>query len=419
MNESRAFLETVDVFLPGEGETLTEAPAYHWEQAEEIVGRIFRSTRDPNTMLINLAGLTREERRALPKMNFRIDRSGMDFHDFDGFGIHLPGLIVTEQGTAIAVCQRRHDSMGDAGHDSDIIASRSDDGGKTWERQKVIFEEPDCTAIPGPIFETRGAVFVAFWKMPAQVMYDLEYFAAYARQGGGFWLIKSVDEGRNWSEPFFVKPEPNDEGWVAWPNNCVHGIELKSGPHAGRLVMPALAYKEGEPGQIPGVRGGLLYSDDGGESWKAGGVLPDGSDEVSLVEVEGGLYINHRANTAFTGKRHFARSDDGGESFCELGEHDDLPDQKKHCGLIRCEEGLLFSHPTATGPARDMTIYLSRDGGRTWPISRLLHRGPSRYSDLAVNADGSILCIYTHGRTRDREKMSVARFNMDWIISQG
>ena len=372
MNEGRSFLEKVDVFLPGQqGETLTQAPAYHWERDAEVVGRIYRSTRDPGAMLVNLAGLTGEERRALPKMNFRIDRSGMDFHDFDGFGIHLPGLIVMEKGTAIAVCQRRHDSMGDAGHDSDILASRSEDGGKTWERQKVVFEEPDCTAIPGPIFEARGAVFVAFWKMPAQVMYDLEYFSAYARDGGGFWLIKSVDEGRGWSEPFFVTPQPNDEGWIGWPNNCVHGIELKSGPRVGRLVMPAFAHKEGEAGQVPEVRGGLLCSDN------------------------------------------------GGESFSELGEHDDLPDQKKHCGLIRCEEGILFTHPSATGPARDMTIHLSRDGGRTWPVSRLLHGGPSRYSDLAVNADGSILCIYTHGKVRDLEKMSVARFNLDWVASEG
>ena len=139
----------------------------------------------------------------------------MDFHDFDGFGIHLPGLIVTEQGTAIAVCQRRHDSMGDAGHESDILASRSDDGG---------------------------------------------------------------------------------------------------------------------------------------------------------------------------------------ESICEFGEHDDLADQKKHCGLIRCEESLLFSHPSAVDPTRDIVIHLSPDGGRTWPISQVLHHGPSRYSDPAVNGDGSILCIYTHGQ---------------------
>jgi hypothetical protein len=30
---SEAFFEKVDVFLPGQGETLAQAPAYHWERA--------------------------------------------------------------------------------------------------------------------------------------------------------------------------------------------------------------------------------------------------------------------------------------------------------------------------------------------------------------------------------------------------
>ena len=29
------------------------------------------------------------------------------------------------------------------------------------------------------------------------------------------------------------------------------------------------------------------------------------------------------------------------------------------------------------------------------------------------------LCIYTHGKVRDLEKMSVTRFNLDWILSDG
>ena len=129
-------------------------------------------------------------------------------------------------------------------------------------------------------------------------------------KGGGFYLLKSTDQGRSWSDPFYVRPEPNAEGWVGWPNNCVHGIQLAAGPCKGRLVMPAFLYKEGEPGQVPGVRGGFLYSDDHGQNWKVGAVLPEGSDEVSLVETAGGdIYVSYRKNTLATGKRHFARSD--------------------------------------------------------------------------------------------------------------
>ena len=419
---SEAFFEKIDVFLPGQGEELAQAPVYHWERAESANAQIYYSTREPKSVLIHLTGLTREEREALADMPIEVDLSALKYHDFDGFGVHLPGLIVTTQGTAIAVCQKRHGSMGDGGNQVDILMSRSEDGGSTWQRQEVIFEEAGAYTYLGPIFEdcTMGTVFVAFWKMPADILDDLGYFSEYAKGGGGFYLLKSTDQGRSWSAPLYVSPKPNAEGWVGWPNNCVHGIQLVFGPRKGRLVIPAFLYKEGEPGQVPGVRGGLLYSDDGGQSWNAGAVLPEGSDEVSLVETAaGGIYVSYRKNTLATGKRHFARSIDSGETFSEHGQHEEVPDANLHAGLIRYREGeevgddiLLFSNPS---PAKDMTIRMSRDEGRSWDISRRVERGLSRYSDLAVTADGVILCLYTNGVVRDREKISVARFNLEWL----
>ena len=419
---SKAFFEKIDVFLPGQGEELAQAPVYHWERAEPANAQIYYSTREPKSVLVHLTGLTREEREALADMPIEVDLSALKYHDFDGFGVHLPGLIVTTQGTAIAVCQKRHGSMGDGGNQVDILMSRSEDGGSTWQRQEVIFEEAGAYTYLGPIFEdcTMGTVFVAFWKMPADILDDLGYFSEYAKGGGGFYLLKSTDQGRSWSAPLYVSPRPNAEGWVGWPNNCVHGIQLVFGPRKGRLVIPAFLYKEGEPGQVPGVRGGLLYSDDGGQSWNAGAVLPEGSDEVSLVETAaGGTYVSYRKNTLATGKRHFARSIDYGETFSEHGQHEEVPDANLHAGLVRYREGeevgddiLLFSNPS---PAKDMTIRMSRDEGGSWDISRRVERALSRYSDLAVTADGTILCLYTNGVVRDREKISVARFNLEWL----
>jgi len=47
---SEAFFEKVDVFLPGQGETL--APAYHWERTEHATGHIYYSTRKPKRAFI-------------------------------------------------------------------------------------------------------------------------------------------------------------------------------------------------------------------------------------------------------------------------------------------------------------------------------------------------------------------------------
>ena len=64
-----------------------------------------------------------------------------------------------------------------------------------------------------------------------------------------------------------------------------------------------------------------------------------------------------------------------------------------------------------------MTIYVSQDDGRTWPMSKLIDKRPCRYSDLAVTADGTVLCIYTVGEMRDSEKLAVARFNQEWLFA--
>ena len=451
MNEP--YLEYADVFLPGQGETLMDSPAWHWIRTEEdvessakeglsgssesimhsgsIVGHFYTSTSDPNRLLIHVTGTNYAQRAHNAQAQITIDHTAHRYLDYDGFGVHLPGMIVTSTGTVIAVCQRRHNSLADAGHDTDIIGSFSSDNGKTWSRQQVVYGESGNNTFLGPIVEDRitRTVFVALWNMPAEVISDLGYFGTYAEQGGGFWLVHTNDAGATWSSPRHVDPHPNSDGWIGWPNNSVHGIQLHAGPKNGRIVIPAFLYKADEAGQVPGVRGGLLYSDDHGETWTVGGVLPDGSDEVALIETPSGeIYASYRRNTRKTAGRTWARSQDGGETFYEFGEHAELSGRAVHVGLAEltstCQETedlFLFSHPTGSGRVipggAKMTIYASYDHGRTWPTAKLLDPRPCRYSDLAVAHDGTVLCLYTVGETRDREKIIVGRFNREWLFT--
>jgi sialidase-1 len=72
-----------------------------------------------------------------------------------------------------------------------------------------------------------------------------------------------------------------------------------------------------------------------------------------------------------------------------------------------------------------VTIYASRDDGKTWPIRKRLHSGPSAYSDLAVLPSGDILCFYEqgveqrfgdHGRPWAYRYLAVARFDLEWLL---
>ena len=446
-------VENVDVFFPGQGDTLTQAPAYHWERTEApsevsakeglseqnerpesealhtlgVTANFYTSTRDPNAMLVAVIGTDRSQRKPLARAKITMDFTNLHYHDYDGFGVNMPGLIVTGAGNAVATCSRRHDSMSDGGHENDILSARSEDGGKTWSRQQVIHAEKGQYTFLGAIVEDRvtRTVFVTLWNIPAEVRDDLGYFSTYAEQGGGFGILQSTDDGLTWSEARHVDPMPNPDGWTGWPNNNVHGIQLMAGPQRGRLVMPGFLYKEGEPGEVPGVRGGLLYSDDHGQTWTVGAVLPDGSDEVTLVETSGGeIYVSYRRNTRRRDGRTFARSRDGGQTFYELGEHQELSGRPVHVGLARHGSAadnhpdvLLFSHPVGVNRlipgGADMMIYVSRDEGRTWPVSKLIDTRACRYSDLAVTADGTVLCLYAVGKIRDSEKLTVARLNIE------
>ena len=66
--------------------------------------------------------------------------------------------------------------------------------------------------------------------------------------------------------------------------------------------------------------------------------------------------------------------------------------------------------PAGRGLRRNLSIKLSHDDGKTWPINRTLEAGPSAYSDLAVMPDGTVLCFY-----EGAEKLICARFNLEWV----
>lgn len=453
---STPMVEYVDVFFPGQGDTLTQAPAYHWDRTEApaevsakeglseqnepdssaihtygVTANFYTSTRNPNELLIAVISTDRPMRKLMAQAKVTVDFTNLLYHNYDGFGVGMPGLIVTDAGNVVAVCCRRHDSMSDGGHENDLLSARSEDSGMTWSRQQVIHAEPGQYTFLGAIVEDRvtRTIFVTFWNIPADVRDDLGYFSTYAAQGGGFGLVKSTDDGRTWSDAVRIDPTANAEGWTGWPNNNEHGIQLVAGPHRGRLVIPAFLYKEGEPGQVPGVRGGLLYSDDHGTSWTVGAVLPNGSDEASLVETTGGeVYVSYRRNTQRRDGRTYARSRDGGRSFYELGEHPELSGRPVNVGLARHGSGddnrpetLLFSHPIGVNRripgGTEMTIYASADAGRTWPISKVIDPRPCRYSDLAVTPDGTVLCLYSVGNVRDLEKITLARVQLDQLIA--
>src|SRR5262249_35961359 len=78
------------------------------------------------------------------------------------------------------------------------------------------------------------------------------------------------------------------------------------------------------------------------------------------------------------------------------------------------KDRLLFANP-ASQERKNMTVRLTYDGGRTWPVARQLHPGPSAYSCLTVLPDMTAGCLYERGDKSPYERIMFARFNVEWL----
>jgi sialidase-1 len=66
-----------------------------------------------------------------------------------------------------------------------------------------------------------------------------------------------------------------------------------------------------------------------------------------------------------------------------------------------------------------MTVRLSEDEGRTWPISRQIDSRPAGYSCLAVLRDGTIGLLYETDESNSIGTLTFARFSLNWLEEKG
>ena len=62
-----------------------------------------------------------------------------------------------------------------------------------------------------------------------------------------------------------------------------------------------------------------------------------------------------------------------------------------------------------------MTVRLSYDEGKTWPVKKLIHAGPSSYSIMVRLPNGEIGLLFEGGEKHRREWIRFVRFSLDWL----
>ena len=372
-----------------------------------------------------------------------LDKSILFTEKSDGFSVYrIPGIVVTAKGTVLVYCEARKLREADRG-EIEIHLRRSVDGGKTFSpamqvahlgtrlpRNPHIPDSKIGKDLGGPDEQTvNNPVAIAARDGTVHLIYCVEYYRAFH--------ISSSDDGITWTAPKDITSAfdklKSEIDWQAIATGPGHAIE----PESGRLCVPFwMANYEKSSKLKKGVA--TIYSDDRGKTWLAGEMAIRDAGEPNIARLQDGGVLLTARNSRPENRRLVSRSPDGATAWSEPKLVEELLEPGCMAGI--CEHPgttslpgplLLFSNPNTTdhehSARRNFTIKLSRDGGKTWPISKLLQPGPSAYSDLAVLPDGTILCFYENGtdtpkikRKRDwaYANLTLARFNLEWLISE-
>ena len=370
----------------------------------------------------------------------------VDLFEIGDFGyqrFHIPGVVVTAKGTVLAWCEARKNEGRDW-DDIDILLRRSTDDGRTWSDAEKIVQvdgpkaknpfalklshtDPDSVTYNNP-------VMIADADGTVHMLFCLEYRRCFYQ--------RSDDDGSSWSKPVEITDVfdafKTDYDWKVLATGPNHSIQLKN----GRLVVPVwLSTGTGGNAHRPSVTA-TIFSDDAGKTWQAGGIAVPCTDEwinpnetVAVELSDGRVMLNVRSESKMH-RRIVVTSPDGATGWSEPRFDDALKEPICMGGLVRYDHNgeslLLFTNPDnlsradgkeVPGKSRDrrnLSIHVSADEGKTWPVRKSIEPEWSAYSDVTVTPSGTILCFYGRGPKASfaGDRLTVARFNLLWVKDQ-
>jgi sialidase-1 len=320
----------------------------------------------------------------------------------------FPNVVVATDGTVIAVWGGAH-----------IRVRRSEDGGNNWGPEITVARYPDGV-------HNGGGTIVDEQTGDILVFVEDRYISDPIAK-----VYRSKDHGKTWVlQDTVIHPDKN--GQVPAMHMNERGITLRHGRHAGRLIRPSRTFAgSNSPSNYSKHYTNAIYSDDRGRTWHTSAPFPAvGTGEATLEELsDGRIYYNSRRHFSNDGldprRRHIAWSYDGGETWKDLSVSAELPDGDQNRdyglmgGLVRLPlaqpDILLFSNIDSPAGRTHGTVWASFNGGKTWPVKRLVDEKIFAYSSLTAGragtpSEGMIYLLYESSGGG-----IIARFNLAWV----
>ncbi len=374
----------------------------------------------------------------------------------------IPSINVTNDGTVIAFCNDRKNSLSDHAQEVTVALCRKALDGE-WEKVETILGNKgfSCTIGTSVYDDETETMFLfasriyaptdEFKKYSEEELKNLKQKAIEITEEAGLFYggvqLSSTDNGKTWVEmPLNVteteythydgrilKTKVNTHG-------ASHGIKLRHGKHKGRLICPSRFTVDRYTditGLITNGYNNAIYSDDHGKSWKSSKPVQIGTGEGTLIELEDGTILYNSRAYFQDGKRYLANSVDGGETYGDFRTDDFLIEEASmgcNASFLRVEldditdktlipdgaDGItLFCNPRAS--TRDnMSICVSFDSAKTWKLVKTVYPGHASYSSLCFNpVDQKFYLLYERGEeTCVSDGVAVAEFDLEWLLSE-
>jgi len=337
---------------------------------------------------------------------------------------HCPGITYCENGDLLAVW---YSTIRERGRELAIAGSRLRLGCSEWDEADLFWDVPD-----------RNDHAPTIWQNGKGRLY---HFNGWAIDTGWAKLAllcrTSTDDGMTWSPPQVIHPE---HGLRHMPISSTFKAEK------GAIYLPCDAVTGGHGGSV------LHVSRDNGDTWKD---LSEGADKPKFVKGNKGGWIAgiHTAvdewsdgrivafgrGDAINGRMPMSISEDGGKTWTYHETEFPIIRGGQRPVLRRLPEGCFMFISFTTGMdfkaadgstfwGKGMFAALSYDGGKTWPVKKLMTDGKTRRQDggawtggFAMSATraeprGYLAAVQTPDRMIHLISSAIHyRFNLAWL----